>query len=277
MNSDGKINPVESVSQAKDFTDVPLMLYSERSINIATFLGTPVAAGFLIRRNFINLGNETYGKHTLFISIAFTIIFFILIILSPEHVIDKIPNALFPAIYTLIVWFVVSRYQGEALSNHKKAGGSFYSVWKAAGIGFAASVVLVGMFFAYAFATTEDFDSEKYDRKIDVFSKNEEEAMMLYDIPDGASPMRIQEFIRTTGIPAWERNLVILDTLDAIENLDVLLIKQNGLLREYSQLRIALFKTIDSSFSVDSDKYETKMIEINGKIETVLEDLNRLK
>lgn len=277
MNSNEQINPAESPSQRKDYTDLPLMLYSERSINIATFLGTPVAAGFLIRRNFINLGNETYGKHTLFISIAFTIIFFILIILSPEHVIDKIPNALFPAIYTLIVWFVVSRYQGEALSNHKKAGGSFYSVWKAAGIGFAASVVLVGMFFAYAFATTEDFDSEKYDRKIDVFSKNEEEAMMLYEIPDGASPMRIQEFIRTNGIPAWERNLVILDTLDAMENIDDLLVKQNSLLRKYAQLRVTLFKTIDSSFSVDSDKYETKMIEINGKIEAVLEDLNKLK
>jgi len=277
MNSDGKINPVESVSQAKDFTDVPLMLYSERSINIATFLGTPVAAGFLIRRNFINLGNETYGKHTLFISIAFTIIFFILIILIPEHIIDKIPNALFPAIYTLIVWYVLKRYQGEALDNHKKAGGSFYSVWKATGIGFAASAVLVGMFFAYAFATTEDFDSDKYDRKISVFSKNEEEALRLYNIPDGASPMRIQEFIRTTGIPAWERNLVILDTLDAMENIDALLVKQNSLLRKYAQLRITLYKTIDSSFYVESDKYERRMIELNGKIEAVLEDLNKLK
>jgi hypothetical protein len=277
MNSDGKINPVESVSQAKDFTDVPLMLYSERSINIATFLGTPVAAGFLIRRNFINLGNETYGKHTLFISIAFTIILFILIILIPEHIIDKIPNALFPGIYTLIVWFVVNRYQGEALKNHKKEGGSFYSAWKAAGVGLIASVVLVAMIFAYTYASTADFDSDKYDRKISVFSKNEEEALMLYNIPDGASPLRIQEFIRTTGIPAWERNLVILDTLDAMENIDPMLIQQNNLLRKYAQLRVTLYKTIDSSFYVESDIYEARMIELNGKIEAVLEDLNKLK
>ncbi len=277
MNSEEQINPKESVYQPKDFTDVPLMVYSERSIGIATFMGTPVAAGFLIRRNFINLGNETYGKHTLFVSIAFTVIFFILMISIPEHIMDKIPNALFPAIYTLIVWFVVKRYQGEALDNHKKAGGRFYSAWKAAGVGLIASVVLVAMVFAYVYVSTADFDSEKYDRKISVFSKNEEEALQLYDIPDGTSPIRIQEFIRSTGIPAWERNLVILDNLDAMENIDATLVKQNSLLRKYAQHRIELYKTIDSSFIVESDKYEMKMIELNGKIKSVLEDLNKLK
>jgi hypothetical protein len=38
-----------------------------------------------------------------------------------------------------------------------------------------------------------------------------------------------------------------------------------------------LYKTIDSSFYVESDIYEARMIELNGKIEAVLEDLNKLK
>ena len=37
-------------------------LYTQRAIGIATFFGGPLAAGILVRRNFINLGNEQYGK-----------------------------------------------------------------------------------------------------------------------------------------------------------------------------------------------------------------------
>ena len=41
--------------------------YSQKAIAIASYFGGPLAAGLLIRRNYINLGMEKEGRYTLII------------------------------------------------------------------------------------------------------------------------------------------------------------------------------------------------------------------
>jgi hypothetical protein len=99
--------------------DEQKQFYSQSAIGIATFFGGPLAAGVLVRRNYITLGNDQYGKHALSIGIIATLLIFGLLFSIPEHIIDKIPNFIFPAIYTAIISFVVEKFQGEDLKKHK--------------------------------------------------------------------------------------------------------------------------------------------------------------
>ena len=54
--------------------DIKLRFYSQRAITIATYLGGPLAAGYLVRQNFINLGKKDYGKYALIIGIVLTLL-----------------------------------------------------------------------------------------------------------------------------------------------------------------------------------------------------------
>ncbi|MEL7004222.1 MAG: hypothetical protein AAFN93_15995, partial [Bacteroidota bacterium] len=149
-------------------------LYSQRSIWVATYLGGPLAAGILIRRNFVNLGKEQKGKIALFIGVIATLLLFVGIFSIPEHIIDKVPNFLIPAIYTMIVHLIVQQTQGQDLKQHELNKGEFYSGWKAAGIGIFGLVIILASVFGYSLFAPQDFDTVRYDEGIVHFNRNEE-------------------------------------------------------------------------------------------------------
>ncbi|MBT34046.1 MAG: hypothetical protein CMO01_30655 [Thalassobius sp.] len=111
-----------------------LKLYSQRAISIATFLASPLAAGYFIRENYRALGKNEAGHKAFLIGLVSTILLFGGILLIPEEVLEKIPNQLFPIIYTAITFAIVEKTQGEVLKQHKANGYEFYSAWRAAGI-----------------------------------------------------------------------------------------------------------------------------------------------
>ena len=192
-------------------------LYTQRAIGIATFFGGPLAAGILVRRNFINLGNEQYGKHALSIGIISTILLFGGLFSIPEQVLDKIPSSILPAIYTIVIYLVVDKFQGKQLKEHKNINGAFYSAWKATGVGFVCMLLIIAGIFGYAYTLGDDFDTERYDKGLSEFFKNEEIALGLFKL-DAESPKKeITSFIHRKGIPNWEKNLRILNDLDGIE------------------------------------------------------------
>ena len=248
--------------------------YSEKAIAIATFFGGPLAAGVLIRRNFINLGREVYGKNALFIGIISTILLFVGLFSIPEHIIDKIPNVVIPTIYTGIIALIVNHYQGKELKKHKEKNGQFYSAWKAAGIGAGFMLIILAILFTYAFFSPAGFDTVKYDSGIAEFLKNEKKALELYSLPKKADNQQIIYFIKNTGIPAWKKNLEILNKLDSIEGLNKLLIHQNQIRREYCKLQIEKFQLIEKAVKEDTNSYDSKMEEINKKIEETLNRFN---
>ena len=128
-------------------------LYSLRSIVAATFLGTPLAAGILIRRNSLNLGyREQEGLIALIVGIISTL----LLILIPVG--NGSPTLIIPFIYAGITYLIVKKMHGQILKTHKEEGGEFYSHGKAVGIALICAVVYLGVIFAYAYYTTEDWD-----------------------------------------------------------------------------------------------------------------------
>lgn len=250
-----------------------IKLYSQRAIGIATYFGGPLAAGVLVRQNYVNLGNTRYGKYSLLIGIVSTIVMLAGIFSLPEHIINSIPDPLIPAVYTGIVYLVIDRLLGQTLKKHKESSGQFYSGWKAMGVGAICSLFLLAGLFGYILIASDDFDSERYDRGMADFQKNEEEAMDLFTLLETASPGKITRFIKDTGIPAWENNIRILDELDTINGLYQELKDQNQTLRKYCELRIELYELIGKTIRDDTHAYQQQIEDISQQIEVVLKEL----
>lgn len=135
-------------------------LYSQKAIGIATFFGGPMAAGYLVKKNYQSLGQESNGKKALLIGIVSTLLLFAGIFSIPESIIDKIPNAIIPAIYTGIIYLIVEKLQGQNFKEHLQDGREFYSVWRAAGIGAISMTILLLFIATTAFIATDLSETE---------------------------------------------------------------------------------------------------------------------
>ena len=250
-----------------------IKLYSQRAIAIATYFGGPLAAGILIRKNSLNLGREKEGLIALIVGTVSTILLFWGIFQIPEPIIDKIPNVLFPAIYTGIIYLIVEKMHGQILKMHKEEGNEFYSYWKATGIGFICAVILFGGIFAYAYYSPEDFDVKTYDTELKKFQANELEAMKVFDMLNHSSKYEIVTFIEQIGIPKWQENIEILNKMSNIENLPEKLQKQNKLLLEYSTIRIEAYKLMSEAVLNESSEYDEEIIKKHTRIEEIISEL----
>jgi len=250
-------------------------LYSQKAIAIATFFGGPLAAGILIRRNFINMEKERLGLNALFIGILSTFLLFVGILQLPESVIDAIPNFLIPTIYTLIIFLIIRHVQGEQLKQHKEEGLPFYSAWRATSVGLICTVLILGAFIAYDQYELSKWDYKTFDKEIDKFTENEAEALRLFDMIDINSKEEITAFIENRGIPKWKENLAIVERIDMLENLPAELQGQNRLLKDYCHLRIELYEVISKAIIFESPVYQIEIINKNKRIAEVLDELNK--
>jgi hypothetical protein len=252
--------------------------YSQKAISIATYFGGPLAAGYLVKKNYETLEQPDNARKSLIIGIVSTILIFAGIFSIPEGIIDKIPNALIPLIYTGIIYLVVERFQGESLKNHKESGGEFHSGWKAAGVGAIAMLILAAgialtAFIAGDFSNTQpDFDVATYDKDVAKFVDNENKSLAVFNVIETQTPdYLIKEF--SNGIVLWKENKEIVERLNSIENLPIKLKDQNTLLLKYCDLRIQHNEIIIKAISEDTDKYVSEIEKIGFEINKLLEEL----
>jgi hypothetical protein len=248
-------------------------LYSQRSIGIATYLGGPLAAGILVRQNFINLNKERQGLNSLLIGIVSTFILFAGIFSIPDDIIDKIPNSLIPLIYAGVIYLIVESIQGADLKEFKENSGTFYSGWNAAGIGLLSGILIAGGILGYIFLLEEDWDVDSYNSKIELHTANEEQALKLFEMLDSAQKNQITQFIKSTGIPKWEENLTVLNSIDKIENVPEEFISQVNLLKEYTRLRIEAYELISKAVQAESSEYDEEIIKRHNRIDEIISQL----
>lgn len=247
--------------------------YSQKTIAITTFLGGPLAAGYLIRENYLSLDEPKNGRNALLIGIVSTILLFVIIFSIPESIMAHVPNQIIPIIYTAIIFAVVEKIHGKILNQHKEKGHEFYSGWKAAGVGFVSLLILLSGLLGYAYLSTDNEVYDKYEKELAVFSVNEAETLSFYDElgnkPSHVLLSRIDDFI----IPKWQENIDIVNKTNAYENLPEELKAQNKLLLEYSNLRIKAFGILRKAIQEGSDKH-VELEEVNLQIEQVLKQLD---
>jgi len=112
------------------FESVPVnKLYKESAVRIATFLGGPLVAGYLIAENYKSLGQPAKAKTTWIYTIVLTIVIFGAIMFIPE--VAKVPNYIIPIIFAGIASLLVQRLQGTDIKLHTEKGGQFYTIWRA--------------------------------------------------------------------------------------------------------------------------------------------------
>jgi|GEM_PF-499528 len=248
-------------------------LYSLNAITLGTFIGGPAAAGTMIRRNYINIGREKQGKQALLLGCCATVLIAVLMLLIPEVWLDNLPNYVIPITYTLIISTIVSRIHAEDYKRQKLRQGSFYSQWRAAGVGGIHLSILVSIFIAWVYWGPGDYDTVQYDRGLVELQSNEDQAVQLFDYLAAGQVDQAISFNRDIAMPLWQQNLLILQRLDNIEGLYAQLQQQNQLLKEYYQLRLQSFQLIQKTLVEDTDAYQLQMQQLDMKIQRITDQL----
>lgn len=251
--------------------------YTKKAIGIATFIGGPAAAGYLIGVNFRNLNETSKGLTALVLGIVFTLFLLSLGFILPEPVLDKFPSAFLPMIYTGLIYIIVDNTQGKALKEHEEKGNEFFSAWRAAGIGLVSLMLILLLIFGYIFLYDNTDVYSEYDAKMAVFQSNEVESLKFYDHITTSSRLSLIQELDNSVLPKWGENLQIIEELNKLDGLPQELQHQNKLLAEYSLLRIETFKVFRKAIEEDTEQYHNELDEQHRKIDRVLEELNKIQ
>jgi hypothetical protein len=248
--------------------------YTKQSIGIATFIGGPLAAGYLIRENFIALDKSEKGNNALIISIVATIALFVLIFSIPEHIIEKVPNIVLPAAYTVAITIWVEQTFGTILKKHEELKYSFYSVWRAIGIGIVSLLIIGVSIFGYVYFSEETDATEAYQSSLEKFYENEEESLTFYRIMETESDFGLILELNKNAIPKWKENIEIVKRADTITGLPKEISDYNKKLLRYSELRLEAFELFKKALSEGANKYDSELRHIHDLIEKQLETIN---
>lgn len=116
-------------------------IYKDRAIWVGTFLGGPLAAGYLIAENFKAFNDKDKAKKTWIYAIIATVVVFGGVFLIPENV--KIPNQIIPLIYTAIIYYLVQHFQGQNISAHLNSGGQLFGWWRTITVGLIGLAITI--------------------------------------------------------------------------------------------------------------------------------------
>jgi len=255
-------------------------LYSKRAITITTAIGSPLAAGILIRENYKTLHKEKEGQIALIVGIVTTILLFVIIYSIPDNIMNRTPNAIIPAIYTLIIALIVEKIQGQELKTHKENNLEFQSLWKAAGIGAICLVVILAVIALIAFISGDlsdifpKYDTVAYDKKIAQFTENETTSLKIFKLTETPDSVTIMQELKN-GLSLWKVNKLIIESASKLKDLPKALTIQNEKLNRYCDLRIEHFTLILKAQTEKSEKYSTQINEIGAKIDNLIADMNK--
>jgi predicted neutral ceramidase superfamily lipid hydrolase len=116
-------------------------IYSVRSIRIATFIGGPLVAAYLMAANFKQFGEE----HKVTRTWLWSILIFIALIIISFFLPDSIPNIVYNLVYLLIASFFVQKYQAEKIDSHINSGGLTYKTYRAVLIAIVSMIIMVAI------------------------------------------------------------------------------------------------------------------------------------
>lgn len=116
------------------------MLYSDKKIYAATFLGGPLVAGYMISHNYKALGKKDKVMPCWIICISFLIVLLAGLFLISDN--WNVPNIIIPLAYSLVTYMLVQQLQGKEIEKFLEEGcGKLFGWWRTIGISILGCVL----------------------------------------------------------------------------------------------------------------------------------------
>ena len=125
----------------------------------------------------------------------------------------------------------------------------------------------------FVLINTEVSDRGRYEEAMEEFASNEEEALGVFELPEGSTDQKYLDEIRQNGLPNWKENLMILKgfkKLDLPENLR----SRNEKLLRYCRIRIEVYELIYSSIKEGTNEYQPRIQDCNREIQQIFKELD---
>lgn len=138
--------------------------------------------------------------------------------------------------------------------------------------------ILTIVFSIGSFGIVKNITSDigKYDEEMQVFLKLEQKALGLYRLPQTSTDEQILFEIEKNGVKSWEESLKLIEKVDTYDLPDVIHLR-NARLKEYCQLRIKSYKTIQKAITEGTNKYDNDINGFNIEIEKIINELSKIQ
>ncbi len=126
-------------------------IFREKAIRGGTFLGGPLAAGYILAHNYKIFGEPEKAKKVWIGCIAFTVLLLFFIFKIPSSV--KIPNEIIPLIYTGIASVFIHYYQGKQIEDYVRKGGQHFGGGRVAAVALVCILITAATIFGYLYVS----------------------------------------------------------------------------------------------------------------------------
>lgn len=118
-------------------------LYTEKQVSASAFFGGPLPAGILIYKNLIRLEKEKQAYIVLATTLILCAGLLFAIIATPENILNKIPNQLFPTIWGLLVLAIYHFQFAHLAKETLKSKQARESNWNVTGVTVFGTIVFL--------------------------------------------------------------------------------------------------------------------------------------
>jgi len=125
-----------------------IKIYSPRQVLAGSFVGGPIAAVFMLWKNFQALQNRPGATQ----AIIWGVIFLVAVLLILPYLPDKFPNYVIPAAYSGAAFAIANQYQMPKQAILDSQHYTFQSNWNVFGIAVGFIVLFIVVIVAWLFA-----------------------------------------------------------------------------------------------------------------------------
>lgn len=111
-----------------------------------------------------------------------------------------------------------------------------------------------------------------YEKGIKEFTDTEAFALSVFKLPEDTPKEEKLFSLRDEGLNYWNQNLALVKSFERLQ-LPEHVVKRNGLLKEYCELRIQSFELMYRAVAEESPRFDEEIASVNKKLEAIIEKL----
>ncbi|RFZ83470.1 hypothetical protein DYU05_15180 [Mucilaginibacter terrenus] len=134
-----------------EVTSIDAKVFLAKHVRLATFLGGPIAGGYIIAENYKALNDYRMAKNTWAVTLLVTVAVFGAILYLPG--VSRLPSVFFPLLFSLAGYQLTVILQDKRLYAYMNNGGTAYNWGRPVVVSLIACVVQLFLIFIVAIAS----------------------------------------------------------------------------------------------------------------------------